>query len=72
LLNNRQDEALEHLEKARELDPRNPAVYVQLRAAYRKRGESQKAEEMLGVLARLNAEEAARINAAPGDRRAIP
>jgi tetratricopeptide (TPR) repeat protein len=71
LLERRLDEALAHLEKGRELDPRNPAVYVQLNAAYRRRGESEKADEALAILAKLNEAEAARIKAAPGGRKAI-
>lgn len=66
------DKAIVHLEIARQLDPRNPRVYAALGAAYRKRGDAKKANEMFEILARLNAEEAARISSAPGDQKAIP
>ena len=66
------EEAIVHLEIGRQLDPRNPRVYAALGAAYRKRGDAKKANEMFEILARLNAEEAARISSAPGDQKAIP
>lgn len=66
------DEAIAHLEKARELDPRSPRAYAQLGAAYKKRGELKKAEEMFQALAKLNREEAQRISNTPGDSKAIP
>ncbi len=62
------EEAIAHLEKARDLDPRNPRVYAPLGRAYRRRGEAKKANEMFAILARLNAEEAARISSSPGER----
>lgn len=64
--------AIDHLEKARQLDPRNPSVYSHLAVAYRQLHKQQDADAALAVLAKLNADEAARINAAPGDRKAIP
>ncbi len=72
LLDNRVDSAVEHLEKGRQLDPRNPSVYSQLAVAYRKLGKQQQSDAMLAALAQLNAEQAARINSAPGERKAIP
>jgi tetratricopeptide (TPR) repeat protein len=70
--NQQLDEAIAHLEKGRDLDRRNPRVYALLGSAYRRRGEAKKANEMFEILARLNAEEAARISSAPGDQKAIP
>ncbi len=72
LLDNRVEPAVEHLEKGRQLDPRNPSIYSQLAVAYRKLGKQQQSEAMLAALAQLNAEQAARINSAPGERKAIP
>jgi tetratricopeptide (TPR) repeat protein len=72
LLDNRVDSAVEHLEKGLQLDPRNPSVYSHLAVAYRKLGKQQQSDAMLATLAQLNAEQAARINSAPGERKAIP
>jgi tetratricopeptide (TPR) repeat protein len=65
----RLDEAILHLQKARELDPGNPAVYADLARAYRGRGEPQQAESMLAVLAQINQKQAETIASAPGDRK---
>lgn len=64
--------AVEHFEKARQLDPRNPSVYAHLAIAYRKLGQPQQADAMLATLAKLNADQAAKIYSAPGERKAIP
>jgi tetratricopeptide (TPR) repeat protein len=64
------DDAIVHFSVARELDPKNPAVYSNLAAAYRRRGDTAQAEEMLAILAKLNKEEVERIRNAPGDRKA--
>jgi hypothetical protein len=45
-------------------------VYSNLAAAYRRRGDSARAEEMLAILDKLNKEEIERIRNAPGDRKA--
>ena len=71
-LDNQTAAAVEHFEKARQLDPRNPAVYSHLAVAYRKLGRPQQADAMLATLAQLNAEQAAKIYSAPGERKAIP
>jgi tetratricopeptide (TPR) repeat protein len=63
-------EAIAHLEKARALEPENPAAYTQLAKAYRKAGRLSDAEAALAILAKLNQAQAAKINTAPGDRRA--
>jgi len=70
LMENRVNEAVAQLNAARELDPRNPAVYSNLAAAYRQRGDTEHAEEMLAILAKLNQEQVERIRSAPGDRKA--
>jgi tetratricopeptide (TPR) repeat protein len=70
LMEGRMDDAIQQLNAARELDPRNAAVYSNLARAYRRRGDTAQAEEMLEVLARLNKEEEERIRNAPGDRKA--
>lgn len=70
LLEGRVDDAIARLNAARELDPQNPAIYSQLAAAFRRKGATQQAEEMLAILARLNELEVERIRSAPGDRKA--
>ena len=72
LLDNRVASAIEHLEKGRQLDPNNPSVYSRLAVAYRKLGKQQQSDAMLAALAQLNAEQAVRINSAPGERKDIP
>jgi predicted Zn-dependent protease len=62
-------EALAHLEKARTLEPDNPAVYAQLAKAYQKAGRIKDSEQALSVLVRLNQAQAEKINASPGERR---
>jgi tetratricopeptide (TPR) repeat protein len=69
LIEGRLEDAIRHLDLAREIDPGNPAVYSNLAAALRKSGDAARAEEMLSVLARLNLEEIERIRSAPGDRK---
>jgi tetratricopeptide (TPR) repeat protein len=70
LMEGRMDDAIVHLNVARELDPKNSAVYANLAAAYRRRGDTAHAEEMLAILDKLNKEEIERIRNAPGDRKA--
>jgi hypothetical protein len=64
--------AIEHLEIGRQLDPKNPAVYSHLAVGYRKIGKKEDAQKALATLEQLNAEQAARIYYAPGDRKSIP
>ncbi len=66
----RLDDAIGHLNAGRELDPRNPAVYSNLAAVYRRRGDTKQAEELLDILAKLNQEQVEKIRSAPGDRKA--
>jgi tetratricopeptide (TPR) repeat protein len=70
LLDNRLGDAIAHLETARQLDPKNASVYLNLAAAYRRRGDLQQAQNMLDVLANLNQAQAEKIRSAPGDRKA--
>lgn len=70
LMEGRTDDAIVHLNAARELDPKNPAVYSNLAAAYRRSGDTTRADGMLAILARLNKEKVERIRHAPGDRKA--
>lgn len=72
LLNDKLVEAVQYLERGRQLDPRNPSVYRHLARAYQKLGKPEQAQEMLATLADLNAQEAQKINSAPGERKAIP
>lgn len=71
LLAHHLNEAIAHFEEARALDPNNPAIYSNLAAAYRQRGDSQQAQETLAVLARINREQAEKIGTAPGERKPI-
>jgi Flp pilus assembly protein TadD len=64
------NEAIAHLETARQLDPGNPSVYSNLAAAYRKQGDLPNAQRALAALAAINAAQAQKIRSAPGDRRA--
>jgi tetratricopeptide (TPR) repeat protein len=70
LAGNRLNDAIAHLEVARQLDPGNPSIYSNLATAYRRQGDTRKAQEALATLARLNAAQAEKIRTAPGDRRA--
>src|SRR5581483_7228719 len=70
LAENRANDAVAHLETARQLDPGNASVYSNLAAAYRRKGDAQKAQDALATLAKLNAAQAQKIRTAPGDRRA--
>lgn len=68
-LEGRLDEAITHLERAREMKPGEPSVYASLAKAYQQRGESQRAQDALAILAQLNQQQADRIRSAPGDRK---
>jgi Flp pilus assembly protein TadD len=70
LLDNRVDDALRWLRSAQQLQPRNPSIYANLAAAYRRKGDTRNAEAALAMLQQINEEQAARIGAAPGDRKA--
>lgn len=72
LLEDNLDKAIEHLEIGRQLDARNLSAYPLLSIAYRRRGQSEKAQAVLAILAKLNQEQVQRIRIAPGDTKAIP
>jgi tetratricopeptide (TPR) repeat protein len=69
LLDHRIDDAIAHLETARELSPKEASVYSNLAAAYRRQGDLQKAQKMLAVLANLNQAQAEKFRSAPGDQK---
>lgn len=64
------DDAITHLEIARQLDPANTSVYSHLATAYRQRGQLDQAQKMLAILADLNEAQAAKIRSGPSDRKA--
>ncbi len=63
------DDAIEHLEKARQMQPSQPSIYANLAKAYQRRGDSLRAQQAFAVLEKLNAAQAERIRSAPGDRK---
>jgi pentatricopeptide repeat protein len=65
----RLEDAIAHLEVARQLEPGKPSVYANLAKAYQRHGDAQQAQDALAVLEKLNREQADRISSAPGDRR---
>ncbi len=69
LLENRFNDAIAHLEAARQLNAGNAAVYSNLATAYRKQGNVQQAQSALAILAKLNHEQAEKIRSAPGERK---
>jgi len=64
------DDAITELQQARELDPGNASVYSHLAIAYRRKGNLQAAEQMLGVLAKLNQQQVEKYKGTPGGVRA--
>jgi tetratricopeptide (TPR) repeat protein len=66
---NRLDDAITHLEIARQLAPTNTAVYSHLAMAYRRQGKLQEAQKVLAILASLNQEQAAKYKSGPPDQR---
>jgi tetratricopeptide (TPR) repeat protein len=64
------DHAIARLEAARRLDGGNAAVYSNLANAYRRAGNSEKVNEALETLSKLNRQQVEKIGAAPGDRKA--
>lgn len=65
LLDNRLDDAIAHLETARKLKPSDTSIYSNLASAYRKRGDLQKAQDALAVLANMNQAQADKFRSAP-------
>jgi tetratricopeptide (TPR) repeat protein len=60
LLDNRLDDAIAHLESARKLTPGDPTIYSHLALAYRRSGKTDKAQEMLAILSKLDEAQAAK------------
>jgi Flp pilus assembly protein TadD len=54
---NRLTEAVQHLEQARTVDPKDKGAYSQLAIAYRRMGKPELAATMLATLNKLNDEE---------------
>jgi predicted Zn-dependent protease len=69
LIGGRIEEAIVHLEKARQLDPGKPSVYPNLAKAYQRHGDIERAQDALAMLQKLNRDEAERISSAPGDQK---
>jgi predicted Zn-dependent protease len=69
LISGRLEDAIAHLEKARQLDPGKPSVYANLAKAYQRHGDFARAKDALAVLQKLNHDEVERINSAPGDQK---
>jgi tetratricopeptide (TPR) repeat protein len=70
LMAGRSDDAIAHLEIARQLDPTNTSVYSHLATAYRQRGQLDQAQKMLAILANLNETQAAKIRSGPSEHKA--
>ncbi|MFZ0641167.1 MAG: tetratricopeptide repeat protein [Candidatus Acidiferrales bacterium] len=58
LAGGRLDDAVAHLESARQLAPQNPAAYSHLAIAYRRLGRSDQAQQVLAILSKLNQQQA--------------
>ena len=69
LLAGRLDEAIAHLDAARQMKPEQPSIYASLAKAYQRKGDSERAEEALHTLETLNQAQAERIRSAPGERK---
>jgi predicted Zn-dependent protease len=69
LLGGRLDDAIAHLETARQMRPDQPSIYASLAKAYQRKGDSKRAEEALEKLESLNQAQAERIRSAPGERK---
>ena len=68
LMAGRLDKAIAHLEKARQLDPKNTSVYSHLAIAYRRKGNLKKAQEMLATLAHLNEQQVQSYRSSPSGK----
>jgi predicted Zn-dependent protease len=69
LLGGRLDDSIAHLEAARQMRPDQPSIYASLAKAYQRKGDSQRAQEALAKLERLNQAQAEQIRSAPGERK---
>lgn len=69
LMDGRVDDAIAHLEAAKQMRPDQPSVYTSLAKAYQRKGDAQHAQEALAKLESLNQAQAERIRSAPGERK---
>jgi len=65
----RLEEAITHLEKAKQTQPDRPVIYANLAKAYRRHGNEQAAQQALSTLEKLNLARAEQIRSAPGERK---
>jgi predicted Zn-dependent protease len=63
------NDAIAHLERARQIQPDQPSVYASLAKAYQRSGDSQRAQQAFAILEKLNEAQAEKIRSAPGDRK---
>jgi predicted Zn-dependent protease len=65
----RAEDAIAHLEIARQFEPGRSSIYANLAKAYQRHGDVHLAQEALATLEKLNQDQADRISSAPGDRK---
>lgn len=65
----RLEDAIAHLDKARQMKPNQPAVYANLAKAYQRHGDTQQAQQALDILQKLNLALADQIRNTPGERK---
>lgn len=65
----RLDDAIAHLQIALRMRPDQPSIYASLGKAYQRKGDTQRAQEALSQLERLNRAQAEQIRSAPGERK---
>ncbi|MGA8441118.1 MAG: tetratricopeptide repeat protein [Candidatus Sulfotelmatobacter sp.] len=70
LMAGRLEDAITHLEIARQIEPGKASVYANLARAYQRAGELSEAQVAMARLAEINQEQAEKIRSAPGDRKA--
>jgi tetratricopeptide (TPR) repeat protein len=63
------EEAIVHLQSARQIMPNQPSIYAALAKAYQRKGDVEKAQQALATLEKLNLARAEQIRSAPGDRK---
>jgi cytochrome c-type biogenesis protein CcmH/NrfG len=63
------NDAIAHLERARQIEPDQPSVYASLGKAYQRSGDSQRSQQAFAMLEKLNEAQAEKIRSAPGDRK---
>jgi predicted Zn-dependent protease len=63
------EEAIVHLQSARQIMPNQPSIYAGLAKAYQRKGDVEGAQQALATLEKLNLARAEQIRSAPGDRK---